>query len=966
MIKPLLRLSAVLALTSAWLPVSVLAEYPAADYSLSFDGNVSEASAILGGSALPITQSAPKTSDYILVRDSDANRAMVGSDTAQPWNEGLDPFQSGCWSMLAVARGAEVANGVYWDVGWCAWQQTNPAGWCTGFSLIRTANGETALVRRLKGADPETILSAKVENDTTKFHAYLVTHNPDAAGTEASPYFVLYVDGVKVAQSTTLYQVWRNGYQFCGVYGGAPNANLANGNNFAIDEIGIWQTELTAAQAAEISASYPIWPNITRYAAQADGDTTVSALDWTPAWEDSPASIGHITAADGVCLTFDAKPTAYSFEIESEGGVALKADENGGLDNVSTLNLNGVAGKIVLDATMFSFLGSFQLSDTATVRVEDAKTAVLPVSPDGYLALMNKTGQTLEIAAPLVAPVVDGNTQLMIGQSQGTQGIVWEENASINVGLMVVGALNFASVHLLQKGGSVTVNGSGDALQISKYPLSDSSYELLGGSCDVVSGRVLLGLEYTAGEGRPAALSVGGGADVATLRTGGVRSFAYRSEAHTLSVKTNGVVEIGVDGVDLAGPNGRFVLEGGLVRAVASSVWSAADGIHVDGDVIVEVAEGENLFVSNLKGEGTLTKTGLGSLIVETDNAAFGGSVVVASGTLGFADGAMLGAGTLSVDGSARLGAFVSADLLVRGGEFSINTTCLVQGAALPAIVAVAPNGKTVLDSGKDYALMEKDSAVVLTFPARVDGHAAWFDFLFNRAQLPARRIDTRNVRNAGYAGVSAYLTLEGAWTGLNGYDPATGMLKLQTAPCRDMTDAFSWPQRWTVVLAVQIPSVQDLCLLGIGSTYFTSCNFLALATGASSGSLRLVKGHGHAAAETLVEKTIPTLAPSTRHLLAVSYDGSVCKVYHAAGLEDVGEIGSYELNDFALGGGFQVGSIHGGVVGTGLQRVDEVPAADGCGIRAVRIFESVLDEAALRRLGDELVRQRGMSVIVK
>jgi len=943
-----------------------LADFPVADYSLSFDGVANQASSILGGSALPITQSSPGAADYVSIRDSESDKAFVGSDTAQPWHEGLDPFNQGSWSMLAVARGAEVVNGVYWDVGWCAWQQTNPSGWCTGFSLVRRADGTTALVRRQKDSDPQVILSARVDNDTTKFHAYIVTHNPNAAGTEESPYFVLYVDGEKVAQSTTLHQVWRNGYQFCGVYGGSVNARLSNGIAFAIDEIGIWQTELTADQAAEVSAHYPVWPNITRHEAEVLESSSFSSLGWTPPWENSKSTVGRIIAADGVCLTFDTKPTAYALEIESAGGVTLKLGENGGLDDVSTVNLIGISGELLLDATTFPLLDSWLVSEAAAVRVEDENPTIPPLSAEWYLATLNHVGQSLEIAAPLVVPKISGEACLKIGQSEGVQNIVLDEGSAIDADRLLLGANNSASVKLVQKGGDVTVRSSADALCISQYPLSDSSYTLVGGTCDASSGTVLLGIAGSSGVGCAASLVVGGGEKPATLRIGGVRSMSYRHENHTVTVKTNGTLEVGCAGFDLAGEHGRLVLEGGLVKAVASSIWRVADGIRVNGNVTIEIAQGERVAVSNIFGEGTLTKTGSGTLLLVSANPEFKGSVVVSEGTLCYFEGTNLGTGTLTVGASARLGAQVSADRLLEGGCFSMDLSSLGLFASLPNIVAFAPNGWSELVEGTDYALSIQNAIVSLAFPPRVSGHAAWLDYLFDRKGLAEHRVPSRNMRNDGYAGTSAYLLLDGSWTGETGFDQTTGMLRLKTTPCRDMTDDFAWPDRWTLAVALQLPVAQNVCLLGIGSTYFTTKNYLSLATGSSSVALKLVKGCGHALDETLAEMTLPSVAATAKHLLAITYDGNVCKVYHAAATGGVEEIGSCDLADFVPGGGLQIGSIHGGVLNTGLRRADEVSEADGCGVRAVRVYETVLGESSLQRLCDELVSQRGLHFLFR
>lgn len=946
------------------------AAFPAATYSLTCDGNVTAASSFLGGAALPFSYSQPSGGDYIAVRDSATDKAFIATDSVQPWSENLDVFNQGQWSMLVVARGADVANGVYWDVGWCAWQQTSPAGWCTGFCLIRTANGDTALVRRLRGASPTTILSAHVDNDTTKFHSYLVTHDPNAAGTTDSPYFVLYVDGVKVAQSTTLYQVWRNGYQFGGVYGGASNAGLANGAQFAIDEIGIWQTQLTAAQAAEVCAHYPVWPNITRHAATMSADAAFTNLAWTPAWENSSTAIANITATDDVTLTIDSALQAYGLEVDSADDFGLALGENGSLDDVASINLTAVAGKVVLDETTFPLAAQFLYSATATVRVESVTSVLPPTSSEGRLALLNTPGQVLEISAPVTAPSVSGRACLAIGDATGTQTIVLDGDAAIDAEQLVLGAHNSASVIVTQTGGSVTLTGTGSgnsdaALVISQKPLSSSSYTIQGGTCDVSAGEVYLGIGID--NGLDARLTIGGGAETAVFSANRIAANDNRTYARTVDVLANGTLVLGSGGIDLSSPGGRVTLSGGTVQAAASTAISAQGGVAVTGNVTIDVASGATLTLPALSGSGAITKTGGGTLFFSEASPGFSGAIHVAAGAIGVSTQGATGSGLLTFDAGTQMKAIVSAGLIAAGGSLVIDEPSLSPTSETPAFAVVAEDGNVELSAGADFERSDENGTISLAFPQRVSGLGAWFDFTFTRKDLAGRQTASRNIRNDGYAGANAYLLFDGDWRGTNGYNAATGRALMKTTPVRDMTGAFSWPSHWTVAVAANLPAVENACLLAVGSTSrdHGSRNYLALARGSTSAEVRLVSGTGHTAAQTLATMAIPQADATALHLFILSYDGDTCDVYHALGTGGtVQRIGTCSLDSFVPGGGFQIGSIHGGIGGTGLLRVNELQEPNPYEIRSIRIFRTVLNASCREALHKELIPEAFVIVV--
>ncbi len=945
---------------------SLRADFPAATYSLACDGDVTTASSFLGGSVLSI-HSATYPASYVSVRDSPVNKAFVVTDAAKPMgaNTSLDIFGSGSWSMLVVARGAEIANGVYWDVGKPAWDSNSNGN--AGFSLIRTASGGVALVRRAKSSSPQTILSASVDNDTTKFHSFLVTYDAGAAGTEASPYFALYVDGAMVAFSATLYQAARNGCQFGAVYGGSPAANLSDGLQFAIDEIGVWQTRLTAEQAAEVCAHYPVWPNVTRHQAMLSSDAAFSELGWTPAWVDASTTIADITVTARATLSIDTALRAYGIEVASAYDFGFVLGENGSLGNVESINLTAVTGKIILDATTFPLAEQLLYGNTATVRVESVDAVLPPTSASGLLGLLNKPGQTLEIAAPVTAPTVSGKPFLGFGASDGSMTVCLDEGTEITVSTLVLGSYNSANVALTQRGGAVVLTGSAPVLSIARNPLSESSYTILGGTFTAPAAKVTLGESQMQNNARAARLTVGGGTNDSVFSVQGIVANDRSTAARTVTLAENGTLVLGSGGIDLDSPGGSVTLAGGVMRSTASAALYAGAGVTVTGDITIDVASGTMLTLPAITGTGNITKTGDGTLFFSGASPNFGGTISVESGAIGVSESGATGTGALTFASGTQFMAVIPASLLATGGVVTIDRPVLSQVSALPAIAAVARNGNTVLDAGTDYTLADDGQVLEFTFPVRVEGHAAWFDFTFSRESLSTRVTSSRNIRNDGYAGATEYLLFDGTWRGTNGYDMATGRLLMKTTPCRDMTGAFAWPDAWTVALASHLPNEENACIVSVGSTYYGTCNYLALARGGSDSEVILAYGHGHAAAQTLATMEVPEAGDNVIHLFILAYDGETCTVYHAFEPGGrVSQIGSCTLTGFVPGGGIQIGSIHGGVAGTGLVRVDDLPDPDSYEVRALRIFETVLNAECRQMLGDELAKIKGTVFIFR
>ena len=76
--------------------------------------------------------------------------------------------------------------------------------------------------------------------------------------------------------------------------------------------------------------------------------------------------------------------------------------------------------------------------------------------------------------------------------------------------------------------------------------------------------------------------------------------------------------------------------------------------------------------------------------------------------------------------------------------------------------------------------------------------------------------------------------------------------------------------------------------------------------------------------------------------------------------------VGTCALDAYVPGGGFQVGSVHGGLGGTGLLRVNELADPDSYQVKAIRIFGTVLNVSCRQSLYEELVKVSGTSILLR
>lgn len=242
-------------------------------------------------------------------------------------------------------------------------------------------------------------------------------------------------------------------------------------------------------------------------------------------------------------------------------------------------------------------------------------------------------------------------------------------------------------------------------------------------------------------------------------------------------------------------------------------------------------------------------------------------------------------------------------------------------------------------------------SATFTDSEAKVSGPKCLYDFTFSLETLAERKAENSSwILNSGSCGSSNGLQYDTNYSSSNSYNETTGLLKVKSTPWRDMSGGNAWPTDYSVAVYANVPDVENGCLMAFGSSTHGGNKYLALVRGASSNEIKLVKGNGMNNAFELIATMSAENATVAKHLVVFTKSGSTFKVYC-----DGVNVATTTYSE-TLGTGFQIGSVHGGVTGTGIIRIndpDKVTAAarDAAEVQAIRIFDGVLDDDQMSAL---------------
>ena len=364
----------------------------------------------------------------------------------------------------------------------------------------------------------------------------------------------------------------------------------------------------------------------------------------------------------------------------------------------------------------------------------------------------------------------------------------------------------------------------------------------------------------------------------------------------------------------------------------------------------VTLAEGSVTTLSDATpfNEGAVTVSGNATLNLSAANITLNQPITIASGKTLTIDGASTAAITLN-----------SIDRSMAGYTFTNCTSVVVQftetGAEYAAggfTITNIPSGVTVKVKkygATDYeTVTPTDGTVKISHSVEVSGSAAWLDYTFNLSTKDKNTGTSGNViKNAGNAGESGNeLTLDSnngyQYTPSNSYND-NGTLKVMSTPWRNIT----WPTNYTVAVAGNVPDIENGCLVAFGTH---DGGYLAILRGDANNKILLVKGKGNNHFETISTMTAAN-ATELSHLVVFTKNGNTFTVY----LDGVQK--TQVTYSETLGGGFQIGSIHGGITNTGIERVtyitDETKKAKVFA-KAIRVYNYVISDAQMEALKTE------------
>jgi autotransporter-associated beta strand protein len=315
-------------------------------------------------------------------------------------------------------------------------------------------------------------------------------------------------------------------------------------------------------------------------------------------------------------------------------------------------------------------------------------------------AITLATGANVNVASVSLTSTPANSASALIGTLNIEAGAeIASRYFNIGEGGNTAGAVN-------QTGGSVVVDAGGTGFRIGHWNQGvltpGSVYNLSGGTLDAsaLSANAGTARFVNVGWDGLGTMTVGGGTGTATLKAAGIQidangdSPTYNS---SLSVTTNGRVEIGSLGTSSPSANDRILLDGGSLVATDNSNWAATtaantastfdvDGFNpiLGGNIIGSAA----INVIDTFGGGSL---GLGGGAASTSiSAALSGSVPIfktgsgtvnLSGTSPYTGTLSLAAGTLAISGSFG-GNVIAEDLGNLSGEGSIGGDLTLGNAA--------------------------------------------------------------------------------------------------------------------------------------------------------------------------------------------------------------------------------------------------------------------------------------------
>ncbi len=655
--------------------------------------------------------------------------------------------------------------------------------------------------------------------------------------------------------------------------------------------------------------------------ASPEGDATFESIVWDGGAE-APRPIDSValTLASGATLTFGTLPDLRALSLSSEGSVTLACTAEGAtaetlLAGIRSLDLSGVTGTVDvalpasqnLTARPWRYAGGggsaeapLQIAQAGGTVAIGGGTYHLGESVSATATEVTMEGTTAEYTDTLgigtATYTLGGATTLSTPRlilSQGANGRVATLTLKDSAALTVTGNSNpdsnQASIMFGHWNGPSTFT-----LRDNATFTAENAQVLVGktGNTHIINIEggtfAAKGIKLSGNANGTNTLNLSGG----TLRLGdaGLSTFAA---ANTLAVNVSGTPTLEAS-ADLPVAHAVTLAEGSVLT------------VNPNGHTVTFAKDFADTGALRLEGTGTVDLSALTALPIFAD----------------VAEGITLRV-PLFTDGSGLEGMLTGATPTVtlrvqEGGAISGTVEGWYAGTRQNATVA----------RGEDGAL----TATATLAPDGAYSGSAWnWDYEF-----------TGNLANEGAEGTA--LTQDGGAPVYVTLDEATGnkAVKFKSTPYRGVT----YGTAFTAVMRCQPAAVANTALLGFG-TLGGTCVILATGANPAAGDMRLCLWRNGTLTDLVAGLNVPN-ATTVPHLyaftlavvdgktqIAVYVDGKRRTVYKADGV-------------ITLGNGFQIGSVHGGIV-TGLAKY----ADDEGTLDFLRTTSGTLTMAAMQSIAD-------------
>lgn len=475
----------------------------------------------------------------------------------------------------------------------------------------------------------------------------------------------------------------------------------------------------------------------------------------------------------------------------------------------------------------------------------------------------------------------------------------------------------------------------------------------IGTSGEVWAGEVYIaaGKSVTVASGKTWT-SNGGFYVLGTLTLGGTGS--------TLSGDVNGSGTVVCNQVDLSGSGfdtsanygwtGKVQIVGGANVGTATTCDEASYG---NANSTLEVVSGH---------VGITTATSLPGTV----NVASGATLYMTSSSITDLSISGTNNGTINLSMASSLTTLTLSDGIARGTvvypsslttlNVSLNESIADDGRASITCSGATPTSGTLTltrpDGTTENVTGTVDGATVsFAWTPSVSGAACWCDYEMDYVSGSKTGFENTGTDTTG-------LTADGPNnTTIEGDDAFyNGMLYTYAHPWRSMTGDNAYPSSWTAVVRCTVPAYENAAIITFGTRYD---GLIGLVAGEDPETqMKLVKTTGDSAYTVLSTMTVQN-ATTAQHVYVFEVENnSTIKVYC-----DGDEVLNETYSSFTLGGGIQIGSVHGGVGSTGIIRFakGENPAntlsetvQKDARIDCVRLYKGLLGPNAIRQLSVE------------